>query len=70
MPAPSGWPSPGCREGGELFPGLYGRMPSTSQMKLALADIADNPSDKKDADENILWAVIDTREFGFNHRLS
>lgn len=45
-------------------------MPSTSQMKLALADIADNPSDKKDADENILWAVIDTREFGFNHRLS
>ena len=50
----------------ELFLWLYGRRPSPAQRKLALADIADNASNKKAAYENILWALINTKEFYFN----
>ena len=51
----------------ELFLWLYGRKPTPAQMKLALADIADNAPNKKAAYENILWALINTKEFYFNH---
>jgi hypothetical protein len=52
---------------GALFLWVYGRKPSPAQMKLALADIADNVSNKKAAYENILWALINTKEYYFNH---
>ncbi len=51
----------------ELFLWLYGRKPSPAQLKLALADIADNATNKRLAYENILWALLNTKEFLFNH---
>jgi len=51
----------------KLFLWAYGRKPTPAQMKLALADIADNAGKKKTAYENILWALINTKEFLFNH---
>jgi hypothetical protein len=50
----------------ELFLWAFGRSPSTAQMKAALQHIAHNPKDKKAAYENILWAMLNSKEFLFN----
>ena len=60
-------PRPDAEKVDELFLWVYGRKPSPAQLKLALAEIADNASNKKAAYENILWALINTKEFSFNH---
>jgi len=49
----------------EMFFWALGRKPSQKQLELALAQIEDNAKDKKAAYENILWALINSKEFAF-----
>ncbi len=50
----------------ELFLWALGRKPTPEQRDLALADITKNATNKKAAYENILWALLNTKEFVFN----
>jgi hypothetical protein len=50
----------------DLFLWAFAHKPSPSQLQAALADIAKNEKNKKAAYENILWALINTKEFVFN----
>jgi hypothetical protein len=50
----------------ELFLWAFARKPNERQMKLALDHIALHAKDKKVAYENIVWALINTKEFVFN----
>ncbi|MEZ6142446.1 MAG: DUF1553 domain-containing protein [Zavarzinella sp.] len=50
----------------ELFMWAFGRKPSESDMATALEHITKNEKTKKTAYENILWALINTKEFQFN----
>jgi len=47
----------------ELFLAAFGRLPTASQRALALANIERNARDKRVAYENIVWALINTKEF-------
>jgi hypothetical protein len=47
----------------ELFQWAFARRPTQEQLNLALANIQANAKDKKIAYENILWALINTKEF-------
>jgi Protein of unknown function (DUF1553) len=50
----------------ELFLWAFAHKPSSSQLEAALGHIAKNAQNKKGAYENILWALINTKEFVFN----
>jgi hypothetical protein len=50
----------------ELFLWALGRKPTEKQLELALENLAANPRDKKSAYENIIWALLNTKEFVFN----
>ena len=50
----------------ELFVWAFAHKPSASQLEAALSHIAKNGQNKKAAYENILWALINTKEFVFN----
>jgi len=50
----------------ELFLWAFAHKPSTAQRDAALTHIAKNAQNKKMAYENILWALINTKEFVFN----
>jgi hypothetical protein len=50
----------------ELFLWAFAHKPAADQMQAAMAHIAKHPQDKKVAYENILWALINTKEFVFN----
>jgi hypothetical protein len=50
----------------ELFLWALARKPSDEQRAEALAHIAKHSSNKKLAYENILWALLNTKEFVFN----
>jgi hypothetical protein len=50
----------------ELFLWTLGHRPTAEQLNTALAHIAKNEKNKKAAYENILWALINTKEFVFN----
>src|SRR6516165_10197383 len=50
----------------ELFLWAFARPPSPEQRQIALAHIAKHDKDKKIAYENILWALLNTKEFVFN----
>lgn len=51
----------------ELFLWCFARRPTANEMQTALAHIAKlGPNNKKAAYENILWALINTKEFVFN----
>jgi hypothetical protein len=49
-----------------LFLWAFARKPTVAQRELALAHLAKHASDKKVAYENILWALLNTKEFVFN----
>jgi hypothetical protein len=49
----------------ELFLWALGRRPTPAQLDQALAHIARHERDKRAAYENILWALINTKEFVF-----
>jgi uncharacterized protein DUF1553/uncharacterized protein DUF1549 len=50
----------------ELFLWAFGRKPTPGQRDLALSHLAKHTTDKKVAYENILWALLNTKEFVFN----
>jgi len=51
----------------ELFLWCFARKPTQNEMQTALAHIAKlGPNNKKIAYENILWALVNTKEFVFN----
>ncbi len=50
----------------ELFLWAFARKPAPEQLKVALEHIQKHDKDKKSAYENILWALINTKEFQFN----
>jgi hypothetical protein len=50
----------------ELFLWAFAHRPSAEQLKAALQDVGKNAQNKKAAYENILWALLNTKEFVFN----
>lgn len=50
----------------ELFMWAFGRKPTDSDLKTALDHIAKHKTAKKTAYENIVWALLNTKEFVFN----
>ncbi len=50
----------------ELFLWVFGRRPSPEHLQVALEHINRNVQNKKAAYENLLWALINTKEFVFN----
>jgi hypothetical protein len=52
----------------ELYRWVYARNPDPEEMKIALAHLAkQKPETKKIAWEDIIWALLNTKEFLFNH---
>ncbi len=58
-------PRPESEKIDELFLWALARKPTEPQRQLALAAIARNPQNKKLAYENILWALLNIKEFMF-----
>jgi hypothetical protein len=50
----------------ELFLWAFGRKPSAEHLQVALEHINRNAMNKKLAYENLLWALLNTKEFVFN----
>jgi hypothetical protein len=50
----------------ELFLWAFARKPTADQLNTALAHLAKHGQNKKVAFENILWALLNTKEFVFN----
>jgi hypothetical protein len=50
----------------ELFLWVFGRKPSAEHLQVALEHINRNAMNKKLAYENLLWALVNTKEFVFN----
>jgi hypothetical protein len=50
----------------ELFLWAYARKPTIEQSQRALAHLAAHDKEKRVAYENILWALLNTKEFSFN----
>ena len=59
-------PRPDAEKVEELFYWTWGHGPTKEQRDAALADIAKHAANKKVAYENILWALVNTKEFVFN----
>jgi hypothetical protein len=59
-------PRPDAEKVDELFLWAFARKPTDEQRATALAHIQKHAADKKIAYENILWALLNTKEFVFN----
>jgi hypothetical protein len=59
-------PRPDAEKVQELFLWALGRKPSEKNLELALTNIGANAKNKKAAYENIIWALLNTKEFVFN----
>jgi hypothetical protein len=59
-------PRPDAEKVEELFLWAWGHKPTAKHLKLALANIEANAKNKKLAYENIVWALLNTKEFVFN----
>jgi hypothetical protein len=59
-------PRPDAEKIDELFLWAFGRRPAPDHLQLALGHISRHAANKKQAYENILWALINTKEFVFN----
>ena len=51
----------------ELYRWVYSREPDSVETKIALGHLAKHEKDTKVAWEDIIWALINTKEFLFNH---
>jgi hypothetical protein len=60
-------PRPDAEKIDELFAWAFARRPSPDHLQFALAHVNRHPQNKKLAYENLLWALINTKEFIFNH---
>jgi hypothetical protein len=56
-------PRPDAEKVTELFLWAFGRRPTAGQLEVALENIQRNVSNKRLAYENIIWALINTKEF-------
>ncbi len=59
-------PRPDAEKVEELFLWAFSRRPSAEHLQVALSHIARHAPNKKLAYENLLWALINTKEFVFN----
>jgi hypothetical protein len=59
-------PRPDAQKVAELFQWAFARKPTDVQLQTALAHISQNAQNKKVAYENIIWALLNTKEFVFN----
>jgi hypothetical protein len=59
-------PRPDTEKIDELFTWAFAHPPTPEQRNMALAHISQQAKDKKSAYENILWALLNTKEFVFN----
>jgi hypothetical protein len=59
-------PRPDAEKVDELFLWAFARTPTEEQRAIALEHIAKHSANKKIAYENILWALLNTKEFVFN----
>jgi hypothetical protein len=59
-------PRPDAEKVDELFLWAFARKPTPDQRSLALAQITKHAQNKKIAYENILWALLNSKEFMFN----
>ena len=51
----------------ELYRWMYSREPDAQEMSIALSHLERHKKEKKIAYEDIVWALINTKEFLFNH---
>jgi Protein of unknown function (DUF1553)/Protein of unknown function (DUF1549)/Bacterial Ig-like domain (group 2) len=59
-------PRPDAEKIDEMFLWAFGRRPTPQHLQVALEHINRNAMNKKVAYENILWALVNTKEFVFN----
>jgi hypothetical protein len=59
-------PRPDAEKVSELFLWAFAREPSPADLRAALTHLEKNAKNKKPAYENILWALLNTKEFVFN----
>jgi hypothetical protein len=59
-------PRPDAQKVEELFLWAFAHKPTPSQLALAVAHIGRQGQNKKVAYENIIWALLNTKEFVFN----
>jgi hypothetical protein len=59
-------PRPDAEKVDELFLWAFSRLPSAEHRQVAMEHISRHPMNKKLAYENILWALLNTKEFVFN----
>jgi hypothetical protein len=59
-------PRPDAEKVTELFLWAFAHAPSDNQLDMALAHINQHAQNKKVAYENIIWALLNTKEFVFN----
>lgn len=59
-------PRPDAEKLAELFWTAFAREPSSSETAAAVDHLARHPDKRKDAYEDILWALINAKEFQFN----
>jgi hypothetical protein len=51
----------------ELYLACYSRLPTEEEIQLATASFADHPLIRRRAIEDLLWALMNSAEFVFNH---
>ena len=54
------------RSGEDLYLAAYGRMPNLNERKIAATSISE-AKDKQKSAEDLLWAMMNSKEFVFNH---
>jgi hypothetical protein len=59
-------PRPDAEKLDELFWACFGRAPSSGELTSALSHLEKNPQKRREAYEDILWALINAKEFQFN----
>jgi len=59
-------PRPDTEKVTELFLWAFAHKPNDAQLNTALGHINQHAQNKKIAFENILWALVNTKEFVFN----
>ncbi len=59
-------PRPEAEKLDELFWAAFGRAPSSGELTSALSHLGKNPQKKREAFEDIIWALVNAKEFQFN----